>query len=151
MGIAIDQLQKLLLMHKNERLKKGLLISFSFILCSIAAFIFIKNKELAENGKFVVAVIDGVGSSKSGPIYHAHYFFGKKRFDKRFTGIALGLQKGNYVLAKVSSKHPNIFFEYDEFLDLKIPSCFSISQSPENGWKKLPIDFCATGAGFLPQ
>ena len=96
---------------------------------------------MSNEGRFTVGTIEDFGDSKNGRVYSVLYFYGGKKFNISFSDIGLKLTKGQLVFMKISSSNPKIF-DILKYKNIQVPNCIKISNIPDNGWAKLPLDSC---------
>lgn len=95
--------------------------------------------KIESDGVFVIGHIKDILNTKNSQIYSYTFIFHGKQYQSNFSGLGLGFKEGDMIFVKLSKHSPSSHMALHE---IKVPSCLTIESSPEEGWKKLPLDTC---------
>ena len=96
-------------------------------------------RKIESDGVFVIGHVEEVLKMKNGQTYKCIFAFQGKQYKTKFSGLGLGFKEGDMVFVKLARHSPSSSMVLHE---IKVPSCLTIESSPEEGWKKLPMDTC---------
>ena len=88
-----------------------------------------------------------LGVEKTAPCIHATIFIMENLLLQNLQLLVIGLQEGNFICINFLPSDPKVC---NPLYETKVPPCLTLKSSPEEGWKKLPLDTCKFPPGSSP-
>ena len=129
-------------MQEVKAKQRGGYILFGILaLFSIGMYFWSKvnTSKIDKDAVFVIGQIENILETKNSQIYSYAFTFQGKQYKSSFSGLGLGFKKQDVIFVKLSRESPS---SHMAIYETKVPPCLTIESSPEEGWKKLPLDTC---------